>query len=233
MAKSRRVRDLLAAGIAIGILIWGVVGAWVAATVNNFPSNVWVPIAYGASKGVFLGLLAGIGAAAGLTSWARRAPKSIAFVGALIGGSILGTIKDFNGPPEPLVYFMPPMPDERWYWSTMLIHWSGKVMAPAAVCAVGLVMLVGRLNREPYPARLSLTTNVMLTLAGLALLLFPEIASSFVPEVQGNGQHVNEGIIAAFYCWAIAIPVITAGTWRTRRLLRRSARGAQPDSGWA
>lgn len=220
VTTGRCVRDLLAAGIAEGILVWGAVGAWTAATVGNYPWNAWVPIAYGAGKGVFLGLLAGLGAAAGLTRWARRTPKSIAFVGALVGGSILGTIKDFNGPPAPMVYFMPPMPDERWYWSTMLIHWSGKIMAPAVLCAVSLVMFVGRLIREPYPARLSVTTNSMLALAGVALLLLPEIASSFVPEVQGNGQHVNEGIIAALYCWAMAIPVIAVGIWR---LLRRSS----------
>ncbi|TQS27177.1 hypothetical protein [Microbispora sp. KK1-11] len=76
---------------------------------------------------------------------------------------------------------------------------------------------VHRLIREPYPARLSVATNSMLALAGVALLLLPEIASSFVPEVQGNGQHANEGIIAAFYCWAVAIPVIAVAAWRRLR----------------
>ncbi|MFD2356239.1 hypothetical protein ACFSTC_53690 [Nonomuraea ferruginea] len=84
-------------GIAVGVVSWGAVGAWTAVTVGNYPWNKWIPFAYGATKGVLLGLLAAAGALAVLRT-GRRLPV---FVLAFVGGGLLGTVRDLLGPPAP------------------------------------------------------------------------------------------------------------------------------------
>ncbi|MFI6449984.1 hypothetical protein ACIBF6_00370 [Streptosporangium amethystogenes] len=153
-------------GIATGVLIWGAVGAWTAVTVQNYPWNKWVPFANGASKGVLLGLFAAVGVAIALAGGSRTGWRWAVFSGALIGGGLIGTIRDLLGPPAPAVYFEEPIPDERWYGTTMLLHWTGKVVLPALVCAVILTLLVAR----PYRRAQSVLAGAALALAGVALL---------------------------------------------------------------
>ncbi|MEV4751812.1 hypothetical protein AB0K21_36120 [Streptosporangium sp. NPDC049248] len=206
-----RIRDVLSIGIAVGVLIWGAVGAWTAVTVQNYPWNQWVPFANGASKGVLLGLLAAVGVAVALAGGSRTGWRWAVFIGALIGGGLLGTIRDLLGPPAPAVYFEESIPDERWYGTTMLLHWTGKVVLPAVVCAVILTLLVAR----PYRRAQSVLAGAALALAGVALLLLPVIASALAPEVQGNGEHVNKGFKTGLICWIVGIPVLAVGMLRT------------------
>lgn len=124
--RDSRVWDLLCVGIAVGIVSWGAVGAWTAITVGNYPWNKWIPFAYGATKGVLLGLLAAAGALAVLRT-GRRLPV---FVLAFVGGGLLGTVRDLLGPPAPMLYFLDPLPAERWYWTTMLLPTIAAALAP-------------------------------------------------------------------------------------------------------
>ncbi|MCK2214800.1 hypothetical protein MF672_013500 [Actinomadura sp. ATCC 31491] len=214
--RDRRIWDLLCAGVAAGALAWGAVGAWTAATVRNYPWNAWIPFADGTAKGVVLGLLATTAALAVLPPANLSATRRWAVLaGAFVGGSLLGTARDLNGPPDPVLYFAEPLPDERWYGTTMLLHWAGKVAAPAACCAVVLTLLAAR----PYRPRQSFAASLALLLAGVALLLLPVIAGALAPEVQGNGRHVNEGPLAGLRCWAVGVPVLLAGLIRTGALL--------------
>ncbi|GAA0841004.1 hypothetical protein ACFQVD_39530 [Streptosporangium amethystogenes subsp. fukuiense] len=224
MIDRERVRDVLSIGIAVGVPIWGAVGAWTAVTVQNYPWNQWVPFANGASKGVLLGLLAAVGVATVLADGSRPGWRWAVFSCALIGGGLLGTIRDLLGPPTPAVYFEDSIPDERWYGTTMLLHWTGKVVLPAVVCAVILTLLVAR----PYRRAQSVLAGAALALAGVALLLLPMIASALAPEVQGNGQHVNEGFKAGLLCWVLGIPVLAVGMLRTFSL-RTGRRGARTE----
>ncbi|MGW0803974.1 hypothetical protein [Nonomuraea sp. NPDC002799] len=97
----------------------------------------------------------------------------------------------------------------------MLAHWAGKVALPAVVCAAALTLLTAR----SYRRRQSVAAGVTLLFSGIALLLLPVIASYLAPEVQGNGQHVNESAYAGIRCWIIGIPVLTAGMFRFAFLL--------------
>ncbi|MEV5895655.1 hypothetical protein [Nonomuraea fuscirosea] len=46
--EDKRVWDVLCVGIAVGVVVWGAVGAWTAITVGNYPWNKWIPFANGA-----------------------------------------------------------------------------------------------------------------------------------------------------------------------------------------
>ncbi|MBB5962972.1 hypothetical protein [Planomonospora venezuelensis] len=211
MAQTERIRDVLSVGIAVGVLMWGAVGVWTAFTVGNYPWNKWVPFANGASKGVVLGMLAAVGVAILLGDGSRVGWRWAVFISALIGGGLLGTVRDLLGPPTPAVYFKEPISDERWYGPVMLLHWTGKVMLPAAVCATVLTLLVAR----PYRRGQSVMASAALVLAGAMLLLLPVIASMLAPEIQGNGEHTNEGIEAGIRCWIVGAPVLFVGILRT------------------
>ncbi|GAA4533296.1 hypothetical protein [Nonomuraea ferruginea] len=223
-ARDSRVWDLLCVGIAVGVVSWGAVGAWTAVTVGNYPWNKWIPFAYGATKGVLLGLLAAAGALAVLRT-GRRLPV---FVLAFVGGGLLGTVRDLLGPPAPMLYFSDPLPAERWYWTTtMLLHWAGKVALPAVVCAAALTLLAAR----PYRPRQSTAAGAALLLAGFALLLLPTIASSLAPEIQGNGEHTNQEVWAFLRCWALGMPVLAAGAVRFSSHLAGRGRAGRLDRG--
>lgn len=224
MTESARVRDVLSIGIAVGVLAWGVIGAWTAVTVGNYPWNKWVPFANGASKGVVLGMFAAVGVSLVLAGRSRAGWRWAVFIGALIGGGLIGTIRDLLGPPSPAVYFKESISDEQWYGTTMLLHWTGKVVLPAIVCAVALTLLVAR----PYRREQSVLASAALVLAGVALLLLPMIASALAPEIQGNGEHVNEGFWAGVRCWIAGIPVLAVGILRMF-LLRTGRHGARTE----
>ncbi|MGI5489383.1 hypothetical protein [Microtetraspora malaysiensis] len=208
--QDERVWDVLCVGIAVGVVAWGAIGAWTAITVGNYPWNKWIPFANGASKGVILGLLAATASLIVSVRGFRTGWRWPVFITAFIGGSLLGTVQDLLGAPAPAVYFAEPLPDERWYGTTMLLHWAGKVALPAVVCAVALTLLTAR----PYRWGQSVASSATLLFAGIALLLLPEIASALAPDIQGNGQHVNEGPWASIRCWIVAIPVLMAGLVR-------------------
>ncbi|MFI7422744.1 hypothetical protein [Nonomuraea sp. NPDC049684] len=212
-----RVWDVLCVGIAVGVVAWGAIGAWTAITVGNYPWNKWIPFANGASKGAFLGLLAALISLIPSAKGFRNGWRWTVFVAAFIGGSLLGTVQDLLGAPAPAVYFMDALSDEQWYGMTMLLHWAGKVALPAVVCAVILTTLAGR----PYRPRQSIAFSAALFLAGVTLLLLPVIASTLAPEIQGNGQHANEGPWAGMRCWAVGIPILMSGLVRWA-LLRAS-----------
>ncbi|MFI6297787.1 hypothetical protein ACIBEJ_39775 [Nonomuraea sp. NPDC050790] len=208
--QDRRVLDVVSVGVTVGVVCWGAVGAWTALTTMNYPWNVWIPFANGASKGALLGLLA---AAAVLVVSIKGFPAGwrwSVLVVAFIGGALWGTIRDLLGPPAPAVSFLEPLSGERWYGATMLLHWIGKVAAPAAVCAVVLTLVAGR----PYRKAQSVAAGAALMAAGLALVLLPVIATMLVPEVTGNGEHANEGVWAQLRCWVVGIPVFLAGLVR-------------------
>jgi hypothetical protein len=215
--SDNRIYDVLCVGIVVGIVAWGAVGAWTAITVGNYPWNTWIPFANGASKGVVLGLLS---ATASLVVVAMGFPirwRWSVFILAFIGGSLLGTVQDLRGAPAPALYFAEPLSDERWYGTTMLLHWAGKVALPAVVCAVALTLLTAR----SYRRRQSVASSAALLIAGVALLLLPTIAEHLAPEVQGNGQHANEGVYAGIRCWIIGFPVLLTGLIRFAFLLAR------------
>lgn len=217
----QRLWDVLCAGIAVGVVVWGAIGAWTAITVGNYPWNAWIPFTDGASKGAVLGLLAAaclIASTRGFqTGW-----RWYVVIAVFAGGSLPGTVRDLLGAPAPAVYYAEPLSDERWYGTTMLLHWAGKVALPAVVCAVVLTLLAAR----PYRPRQSIASSATLFFAGVALLLLPMIASALAPDIQGNGAHANEGAGAAMRCWAVGIPVLMAGLVRLA-LLR--ARPWKPD----
>ncbi|MGW4421722.1 hypothetical protein [Streptosporangium sp. NPDC004631] len=219
MAESERVKDVLSLGIAIGIVTWGAVGAWTALTVENYPWNQWVPFAYGASKGVVLGMLAAVGATIVLNGRHRNGWRWAVFVSALIGGSFMDTLRDLAGPPARALYFEPRIPDERWYWTTMLSHWTGKVILPAIVCAIALALLVAR----PYRKQQSILIGAALTLGSIALLLLPVICSVLAPEIQGSGGHTDWSFSAFARCWGLGIPLLIIGMLRTILLSRSTS----------
>jgi hypothetical protein len=103
----------------------------------------------------------------------------------------------------------------------MQLHWAGKVALPAIVCAGALALLTAR----PYRPRQSIASSATLFFAGVTLLLLPVIASALAPEVQGNGQHANEGSWAGIRCWIVGIPVLMPGLVRLA-LLQASRWGA-------
>lgn len=208
--QNEHVRDVLCVGIAVGVVVWGVIGAWTAITVGNYPWNKWIPFANGASKGAILGLLAALISLIASAKGFRSGWHWSVFVTAFIGGSLLGTMRDLLGAPAPAVYFAETLSDERWYGTTMLLHWAGKVALPAVVCAVILTLHAAR----PYQSGQSIASSMTLFFAGVTLLLLPVIASTFAPEIQGNGQHANEGSWAGMRCWAVGIPVLMAGLVR-------------------
>jgi hypothetical protein len=102
----------LCIGIAVGVIVWGAVGAWTAGTVGNYPWNKWIPIADGAGKGVVLGLLAAAASLIVSAKGFRTGWRWSVFILAFIGGSLLGTVQDLLGAPAPAVYFAEPLPDE-------------------------------------------------------------------------------------------------------------------------
>lgn len=210
LPDDKRVWDVLCVGIAVGVVAWGAIGAWTAIAVGNYPWNKWIPFANGASKGVVLGLIAAAASLVVSAKGFRTGWRWSVFIIAFIGGSLLGTVKDLLGAPAPAVYFAEPLSDERWYGTTMLSHWSGKVALPAVVCAVTLTLLAAR----TYRPRQSIASSAALVLAGVALLLLPLVASTLAPEIQGNGQHANEGALAGIRCWIIGVPVLMAGLIR-------------------
>ncbi|MET7336021.1 hypothetical protein [Nonomuraea sp. NPDC005650] len=195
--QDQRVWDVLCIGIAVGVVVWGAVGAWTAITVGNYPWNKWIPFANGASKGVVLGVLAAAAVLIVSVRGFRTGWRWSVFISTFIGGSLLGTMQDLRGAPAPALYFAEPLSDERWYGTTMLLHWAGKVALPAVVSAVALTLLTAR----PYRRGQSVSSGATLLFAGIALLLLPVIASHLAPEVQGNGQHANEGAWATIRCW--------------------------------
>ncbi|GAT69004.1 hypothetical protein PS9374_04669 [Planomonospora sphaerica] len=215
MTERERVRDLFSVAIAVGVLAWGAVGAWTAVTVGNYPWNKWIPFANGASKGVVLGVLAATAVAVVSAKGFRTGWRWAVFTGAFIGGGLLGTLRDLQGAPASVLYFAEPLSDERWYGTTMLLHWAGKVALPAAVCALVLTLLAAR----PYRPGQSTASSTALVLAGIALLLLPVIASSLAPDPQGNGEHVNADIWAFLRCWAVGLPVSAVGLLRVLFLL--------------
>ncbi|GAA3246537.1 hypothetical protein [Nonomuraea helvata] len=208
--QDERIWDVLCVGIAVGVVAWGAIGAWTAIAVGNYPWNKWIPFANGASKGVVLGLLVATASLIVSAKGLRTGWRWSVFILALVGGSLLGTVQDLRGAPAPALYFAEPLSDERWYGTTMLLHWSGKVALPAVVCAVALTLLAAR----PYRPRQSIASSAALVFAGVTLLLLPVIASDLAPEIRGNGQHANEGVWAGTRCWFVGIPVLMAGLVR-------------------
>ncbi|NAS24163.1 hypothetical protein GT755_21020 [Herbidospora sp. NEAU-GS84] len=207
MLPRNRIGNLLATGIASGAAAWGAVGAWTALTVGNYPWNQWIPFANGVSKGVVLGLLAGgaaaVAAATGARTW-------IVFLTAFAGGVWHGTYNDVQGSPAPIIYYVPAMPADEWFGTTMLVHWATKEVPPAVVCAAAITLLAARGHRRAQ----SIGAGSALVLTAIALFLIPVIAADLAPTVQGNGQHVNQGAYAHLRCWFIALPVLVAGARR-------------------
>ncbi|MGW0589678.1 hypothetical protein [Streptosporangium sp. NPDC002607] len=228
MTERERVRDLLSVAIAVGVLAWGAIGAWTAITVGNYPWNKWIPFANGASKGVVLGILAAVAVVIVSAKGFRTGGRWVVFISAFIGGGLLGTLRDLRGAPTPVLYFAEPLSDERWYGTTMLLHWAGKVALPAVVCAVPLTLLAAR----PYRRGQSIASSTALVLAGIALLLLPVIASNLAPETQGNGEHVNSDVWAFLRCWIVGIPALAVGLLRMLSLLiSRSESPSVPSPG--
>ncbi|SET58433.1 hypothetical protein [Nonomuraea wenchangensis] len=85
--RDMRVWDVLCAGTTLGVLAWGAVGAWTAATVETYPWNAWIPFPVGAAKGAVLGLLAAAAVLAVLPKGPRLGRSGPAFCAAFAGGA--------------------------------------------------------------------------------------------------------------------------------------------------
>ncbi|WP_062438925.1 hypothetical protein [Herbidospora daliensis] len=207
MLPRNRIGNLFATGIAAGVVAWGAVGAWTALTVDNYPWNQWIPFTNGLTKGVVLGMFA---AGAAVIAAALRAGTWGVFLTAFTGGVWRGTYKDLKGAPDAILYFEDPMPDSEWFGTTMLVHWVTKEVSPALVCAGAITLLAVRAHRRTQ----TIGAGAVLVLTVVVLCLAPVVASDLAPPVQGNGQHVNQGAVAAFRCWLIALPLLVAGARR-------------------
>lgn len=214
MLARYRIGNLLAVGIAAGVVAWGAVGVWTAATVGNYPWNQWIPFTNGLSKGVFLGLMA---AFAAVIPIARGSRLWLVFAAAFAGGGYYGTYRDLHGPPSPILYFEDPMPDAEWFGTTQLVHWATKEAPPALLCAAAITLFAAFAHRSAH----AVVAGVLLVAVGFVLLGVPDLCARLAPDVQGNGQHVNAGAWAIIRCWAIGLPVLAAGVKRLRSAFSR------------
>lgn len=225
-------------GVAAGAVAWCLAGSWRAAHTQNYPWNVWIPVGYGAVKGVFLGLLAGWCAvvvlrvvpvdrwrAGGGGAMARYA--GLVFAGGLLGGLVPGTVRDFLGEPQPrtMYYFDGPRPESEWYWRPLLSEWLTYTVLPALGCAV--LLAVGALvsARCSYRERFGWAVPA---LVGVGLLFLPDWAASGAPEPVGNGDHVNESAGAGLVVPATGLGLLVSA-WVVRSW-RRSRRPVGPSS---
>lgn len=221
-------------GVAAGAVAWCLAGSWRAAHTQNYPWNVWIPVGYGAVKGVFLGLLAGWCAVvvlrfvpvdrwrAGGGAAARFA--GLVFAGGLLGGLVPGTLRDFLGEPQPRTqyYFDGPRPESEWYWRPLLSEWLTYTVLPALGCAV--LLAVGAL----VSARCSRRERfgwVVPALVGAGLLFLPDWAASGAPEPVGSGDHVNESAGAGLVVLATGLGLLVSA-W-----VVRSGRGSRRPVG--
>ncbi|MER7368276.1 hypothetical protein [Nonomuraea wenchangensis] len=211
--RDMRVWDVLCAGTTLGVLAWGAVGAWTAATIDTYPWNAWIPFPVGAAKGAVLGLLAAAAVLAVLPKGPRLGRSGPAFCAAFVGGSLPGTARTVLAASADPAHLM-----------ALLPHWAGTVALPAVACAAALAVLAGR----PYRPGQSIAAGATLALAGGALVLVPVLASALAPEIRGNGGHANEGPLAILLCWSVGLPVLFAGLVRWGLLLRRRAGGGRP-----
>ncbi|MEV6207722.1 hypothetical protein [Kitasatospora sp. NPDC051914] len=221
----RRPTGLVPWGVAAGAAAWCLVGWLRSERTENDPWNVWIPIGYGAVKGVLLGLLAGWCAVAAVRLARGRGGGGVAFAGALAGGLLLGTLRDFLGDPQPrtLYYFDDPRPEAEWYWRPLLAEWGTYTVLPALLCA--LVVLFAA--RSP---RWAAGGTVALALTGAALLFLPFVAAHGLPEPEGNGEHVNKSAAATLTVLATALGVLAgaavlAGRARAARMSSRRSGG--------
>ncbi|WP_406501704.1 hypothetical protein OHA04_30210 [Streptomyces sp. NBC_01590] len=221
-------------GVTAGAVAWCLAGSWRAAHTQNYPWNVWIPVGYGAVKGVFLGLLAGWCAVvvlrfvpvdrwrAGGGAAARFA--GLVFAGGLLGGLVPGTLRDFLGEPQPRTqyYFDGPRPESEWYWRPLLSEWLTYTVLPALGCAV--LLAVGAL----VSARCSRRERfgwVVPALVGAGLLFLPDWAASGAPEPVGSGDHVNESAGAGLVVLATGLGLLVSA-W-----VVRSGRGSRRPVG--
>ncbi|MGW4890788.1 hypothetical protein ACWEQL_00750 [Kitasatospora sp. NPDC004240] len=230
---NRRIEEavggLLPFGMWAGAGCWGLIGAWRAATEDNYAWNLCVPIAYGLVKGLLIGALAA--ALAGLAWHRAGARPGPVLAGALFGGAWCGTVADLRGAPQPLLYYLPPMADEQWYGRPLLIEWTTRTLLPALCCAV-VLLLVTSADRPGRPVRLRDLDTVLLSALGPALLAFPGFAGDGLPEPEGNGDHLNEGVGPILLLWLLGLPVTVLAVGRIRRLRREGDRapGGRADT---
>lgn len=222
-------------GVAAGAVAWCLAGSWRASHTQNYPWNVWIPIGYGAVKGVFLGLLAGWCAVVGLrvaqAAWrgqdtgAARFAGPV-FVGGLLGGLVPGTLRDFLGAPQPrtLYYFDGPRPESQWYWRPLLSEWLTYTVLPALGCAV--LLTVGALVSLRSSRREGIGWAVP-ALVGAGLLVLPHYAAAGLPAPEGNGDHVNESASAGLVVLATGVGLLVSA-WVVWSRRRRSVRRAGP-----
>ncbi|MFC8716856.1 hypothetical protein [Kitasatospora sp. NPDC057198] len=231
-AAPGRTAGVVPWGVAAGALAWGLAGAWRAAHEANYPWNAWTPIGYGAAKGVLLGALAGWCATLLLrrATAARRGPLAPAFLGALSGGLLPGSVRDFLGEPRPetLYYFDGPRPDAQWYWGPLLAEWLTHTVLPALGCALLITAGVRLSARFSRPRALG---RAVLALTGAGLLLLPSVASAGLPAPVGNGRHVNESAETGMVVVAVAFGVLTVALVPRRGKGRPDVPGPGPGSG--
>ncbi|GAA2071017.1 hypothetical protein GCM10009780_02640 [Actinomadura alba] len=216
MVRWIRPRGLSSVGAAVGAVAWGCVGVWRAGHEDNLPWNQTNPIAYGASKGIILGALAGLFATL-FVRWFGRTPLWAAvgaFVGGLLGGALLGTWRGLRGPPDPILYYMDPMPAEQWYWSLMLQHWAARTILPAAACAMALAIVAWSRSRWSWrPRPIAVSTGLLWLAVSLGMFVLPSVIA-YEGTIEGNGEHVNESAIAAFTAWLMALIALIVGVVR-------------------
>uniref|UniRef100_UPI0038697731 hypothetical protein n=1 Tax=Streptomyces sp. I8-5 TaxID=3104277 RepID=UPI0038697731 len=217
-------------GVAAGAVVWCLAGSWRAAHTRNYPWNAWIPVGYGAVKGVFLGLLAGWCAVvvlrivpvdrwrAGGGAVARFA--GLVFAGGLLGGLVPGTLRDFLGEPQPrtLYYFDGPRPESQWFWRPLLAEWLTYTVLPAFGCAV--LLTVGAVVSARCSRR-DRSGWAVPALVGVGLLFLPGWAAAGLPEPQGNGDHVNESAGAGLVVLATGLGLLLSAwavrSWRGAR----------------
>ncbi|MGW1843121.1 hypothetical protein [Streptomyces sp. NPDC001966] len=187
-------------GVAAGAVAWCLAGSWRAAHTQNYPWNVWIPVGYGAVKGVLLGLLAGWCAVlvlrvvpvdrwrasgGGGDGGAMARYAGLVFAGGLLGGLVPGTVRDFLGEPQPrtMYYFDGPRPESEWYWRPLLSEWLTFTVLPALGCAV--LLAVGALvsARCSYRERFGWAVPA---LVGAGLLFLPDWAASGGARTRGQ-----------------------------------------------
>ncbi|WP_406300150.1 hypothetical protein OG948_33925 [Embleya sp. NBC_00888] len=221
-------------GLVSGALAWGMAGIWRSTHESNYPWNVWIPIGYGAVKGVFLGLAMGWCAVLLTRKWGctQGFMDRRIFAAVFLLGLLPGTYQDLTGSSPRLVYFEDSTPDDRWYWNAFATQWITGTVLPAFGCAL-VVASFAAFSGGSSRKRLMSFIGVLVTGVGGVLLIFlPALASAGAPSPEGNGQHVDESAITAMGVTLIGLCLVLRSVMGLISAVKRRRRLHEVSKAW-